>query len=441
MKNKPEPPKVTLKKLTLENFKNFQKAELELGPFTVLVGANATGKSNLREAFRFLHGIGRGYTLPEIIGEKYSSGEKVWSGIRGGTRELKFLSKSSLYSSFVISVEFELQYVNSLSSMTYSIEVNPGYLQQAPMVLREYLDYDETKLFEAVVNEKGRLSIMSGGVFGLDSLSPSWESNRPILPQLLNYFEEIKGSIHLVPPFLQAVNVFSREMFNILLISSMRFLEPNPVMMRLPSTPGQRILSDNGENLSSVLHTIYQDTSLRKALIQWVQQLTPMDVVDFKFIPDPTGRILLTLVEEDGQEISAYSASDGTLRFLAMLAALLSPEPAKFYFFDEFETGIHPSRLHLLLRLLERKAETGELQVVITTHSSQLLDFVNETTLNHTSVLYRLPGRPDSQIKKIINIPDAQTFIEEQGFSKLHATHWFEDVLYLLDDEVEKVAA
>ncbi len=59
------------KKLTLENFKNFKQAELTLGPFTVLVGANATGKSNLREAFRFLHGVGRGYTLPEIIGEKW----------------------------------------------------------------------------------------------------------------------------------------------------------------------------------------------------------------------------------------------------------------------------------------------------------------------------------------------------------------------------------
>lgn len=72
------------KKLTLKNFKNFKDAELTLGPFTVIVGANATGKSNIREAFRFLHGIGRGYNLSEIFGEKLQGGSPIWSGIRGG---------------------------------------------------------------------------------------------------------------------------------------------------------------------------------------------------------------------------------------------------------------------------------------------------------------------------------------------------------------------
>jgi AAA15 family ATPase/GTPase len=58
-----------LTKLTLERFKNFKKTELILGPITSLIGTNASVKSNIRDAFRFLHGIGRGYTLPEVIGE------------------------------------------------------------------------------------------------------------------------------------------------------------------------------------------------------------------------------------------------------------------------------------------------------------------------------------------------------------------------------------
>ena len=56
--------------LRLVNFKNFADETLKLGPFTVIVGANASGKSNIRDAFRFLHGIGRGYTLAEIMGGK-----------------------------------------------------------------------------------------------------------------------------------------------------------------------------------------------------------------------------------------------------------------------------------------------------------------------------------------------------------------------------------
>jgi AAA domain, putative AbiEii toxin, Type IV TA system len=82
--------------LRMERFKNFKDAELKLGPFTVLIGANASGKSNIRDAFRFLHGISRGYSLADIIGEKYGEGgERIWSGIRGGAKEIAFSGDQS----------------------------------------------------------------------------------------------------------------------------------------------------------------------------------------------------------------------------------------------------------------------------------------------------------------------------------------------------------
>ena len=71
--------------LRLVNFKNFADETLHLGPFTLIVGANASGKSNIRDAFRFLHGIGRGSTLAEILGGKNSIG---WQPIRGATNEI-----------------------------------------------------------------------------------------------------------------------------------------------------------------------------------------------------------------------------------------------------------------------------------------------------------------------------------------------------------------
>jgi AAA15 family ATPase/GTPase len=81
-----------LTKLTLERFKNFEKAELVLGPLSVLIGTNASGKSNIRDAFRFLHGISRrGYTLADVMGEKYIEGGVIqWRGIRGGPREITY---------------------------------------------------------------------------------------------------------------------------------------------------------------------------------------------------------------------------------------------------------------------------------------------------------------------------------------------------------------
>ena len=66
-----------------------------MGNLTLLVGTNASGKSNLRDAFRFLHGVSRGYTLAEIIGEKWIEGGVLqWKGIRGGTREATYCGQS-----------------------------------------------------------------------------------------------------------------------------------------------------------------------------------------------------------------------------------------------------------------------------------------------------------------------------------------------------------
>ena len=53
------------------------------------------------------------------------------------------------------------------------------------------------------------------------------------------------------------------------------------------------------------------------------------------------------------------SASDGTLRFLAILAAFFGPEPASFYFIEELENGIHPTRLAPLVDLIESQAKRG----------------------------------------------------------------------------------
>ena len=75
--------------LRLIDFKNFADATLRMGPFTVIVGANASGKSNLRDAFRILHGIGRGYNLADIVGGKYGAGGHVeWNQIRGAFGEI-----------------------------------------------------------------------------------------------------------------------------------------------------------------------------------------------------------------------------------------------------------------------------------------------------------------------------------------------------------------
>ncbi len=79
-----------ISKLVLGGFKSFfHHQELKLGKFSILLGTNASGKSNICDALRFLHGIARGYTLLEIMNEKRGiGGELIWKGIRGGLKEI-----------------------------------------------------------------------------------------------------------------------------------------------------------------------------------------------------------------------------------------------------------------------------------------------------------------------------------------------------------------
>jgi predicted ATPase len=256
-------------------------------------------------------------------------------------------------------------------------------------------------------------------------------ANQPILSQIEEQITAKRND-----DMAQQVRYIVTE--TIAIFSSMRFLDLNPEAMRLPSFPGQTILGDRGENLSSVLQTIYEDPPQKRALIEWIKELTPMDVSDFKFPLDQTGRILLSLVEKKGQRISAYSASDGTLRFLAMIAAFLGPEPARFYFFEELENGLHPARLHLLLQLIEQQVNKGNIQMVATSHSPQLLRFLSPSSLENASLVYRLPDRSDARIRRILDIPDVRRVIKQHDLANLHESGWFEDAMFFDEPEIVK---
>jgi AAA15 family ATPase/GTPase len=136
-----------IKKLRLRGFKNFKDAELNLGPFTILVGTNAAGKSNIREALRFLHAISRGYILPEIIGEKWGEGGYLqWRGISGGNRELFYFEGTG--NDLLIEVELIINHLETLYELTYGIEVAPGFEFDPPFIKREYLYQEENLIFD-----------------------------------------------------------------------------------------------------------------------------------------------------------------------------------------------------------------------------------------------------------------------------------------------------
>jgi predicted ATPase len=427
-----------LTKLRLTNFKGFKDAELTLGPLTLLVGTNASGKSNIRDALRFLHGIALGFNIAEIIGEKYGEGGILqWSGIRGGTKSLAFQGAET----FTLEAFSSFNKGDEKGEISYTIEIYLGIVSgPSNAVISPYIVSEKLCLlgrnkiiFEAKVSDKKDfLDITTANPFlSFDTIFKKYvfSSKRPAIINLYDFMSkeiEIEGAEGYLS------QVIATTLDN---LRALKFLDLEPERIRQPSFPGQNVLGDRGENLSSVLFEICQDPQRKEALLEWVQELTPMDAKDFEFPSDFTGKVLLTLVEGNEQKISAYSASDGTLRFLAMLAALLGSEPAQFYFFEELDNGIHPTRLHLLLQLIEQKVSEGKIQMVATTHSPQLLRLLSPESLEFASLTYRLSKHPDAKIQRILDIPDARRLIEKEDLARLHESGWLEDAMAFLELE------
>ena len=401
--------------LRLTNFKNFADETLRVGPFTVIVGANASGKSNIRDAFRFLHGIGRGYTLADILGGK--GGQREWEGIRGAPNEITRLRKTYSYESSSFTVHLELTLREQATSYLIKVGFNPN---SGFVVLSEELYTEAAKIYRTVTD------VEYEGVIDpkREQYHWVWQAN-PLRPG-----QPIGGKLPSQPVLTQ---VFPDGLLGDLIsaLDNMRFLELSPERMREPSVPGATFVGESGENLPSVLESICADFRRKRTLISWLQELTPMDVSDFEFPRDPSGRVHLRIVEQDGRSISVYSASDGTLRFLAVLAALLSPNPASAYFFEEIDNGIHPNRLWLLLDLIEKQTAKNGIQVITTTHSPDVLNLISDQTFENTSVVSRLEDSADAIIRPVESLPNAGKLRKAQGLGRLHTSGWMEDILTL----------
>ena len=399
--------------IRLVNFKNFADETLRLGPVTILVGANASGKSNVRDAFRILQGIDRGYTLAEIFGGKREAG---WLPIRGAMNEIIRFGQSA----------FSLEAESDLEGKKFRYMIEIGYATKTTFaaqwdgpfrVEKERLEADSKVIYHAGRDATGTLRITESDMeFEETELDLALE--RPILKALSSR----RGN--LSPAMSNVFQITCRALGG---LGTIRFLDPVPDRMREPASPRATSMGDGGENLSTALQGICADPKRRETLTSWLHELTPMDVTGFEFPRDPGGRVHLVICEKNGRKVSAASASDGTLRFLALLVALFDRYDAGL-FFDELDTGIHPVRLGLLLDLFEGPAR-GDRQIIGTTHAPTLLTAMNDETFEHSSVVCRLEDADDAIIRPLAAFPNVRDLRQDQGLGPLHESGWMEDML------------
>ena len=151
-------------------------------------------------------------------------------------------------------------------------------------------------------------------------------------------------------------------------------------------TRHEKRVQPDGQNLISVLHTLYtNDRDFKKEINAAMRAAFGDDFEELVFPPAADQRIQLRVRWKSlKREQSAADLSDGTLRFLFLLAVLSSPDPAPMIAIDEPETGLHPSMLPIIAEYAVDAARRT--QVILTTHSPQFLDAFGKTVPTTTVV-------------------------------------------------------
>jgi len=401
-----------LSNIDIKGFKSIKEAHLDLGMLNIFIGTNASGKSNLFDAFKFLQGIGYGFTIDEILNGKAKSASSIeWEGIRGGSENVLFKHGKDI-SSFQIDVEFN----DKENPSTYSIEADPieNKVISENLVRQNFDVYNEESLTK-ITKVPHTVKFNTGGKSknSIDDPSLHIANQQPVL--------DLSGMI----------SVQKRESiikFLVSFISNQQILDLIPSVLRGYSKQSSATrIGEKGENFASVVKSIMTDPKRGKEYLNWLRKLTPNEIEEIEIGKGAINDLIFG-IKENGNITYAPSLSDGTLRFAAITAALFQPSPPKMLLIEEIENGIHPTRMRLLMELLMNRAENGGSQIFITTHSPVLLDWIQEKYFDNVFFCARKPNGATA-ITPVSKIPDFKKVIKNSPLSELFTEGWLETTL------------
>ena len=313
-----------IKSLKLKGILSFRDTELDLRPLNVLIGPNGSGKSNLIEVIGLLQALPRSNNLAAAISHRDSVEEWLWAGTTAADRE--------------VLIEGILQLPCGKTSLKYELgaQIESSDLD----VVREWLYHEDSP------GEWG------GGIGGNWEVF-SWSSCELLLSKPSKAVNPLRKS-------LERIRIY-------------RELGLGPSMASKSVQPTDRpddFLEEDGSNLVLILDRMELDGSLAKVRKCLQRFLEPFQRSSIQL--HPKGAHLA--IKERGLSEWTYTnrLSDGTIRYLCLLAILCHPNPPPLICIEEPEIGLHPDILRdVALLLLEASERT---QLIVTTHSDILIN-------------------------------------------------------------------
>jgi predicted ATPase len=385
-----------IRSIQIENFKSYEECHMPLAAMTFLIGPNASGKSNALEAVRLLSWLAKGSRLDDI--ERAIQGGDAL--VRGQARDLFGNADRNLAVGC---------HIEGVPEGWCDLRVDIGLFQDRLVIAGESVKKETENL--PLYKVEGEPKPHS------DEISVMYNNfkrgkNKPHIPcsnrQAIFYQLETPGrfdkkdekSQRIIPAVTKAFRETLRQIV---------FLDPRPASMRDYSYAQDDEIKEDGSNLSSVLYKICSSgESQKKKLLDFVRSLPEQDITEVKFIETDRKDVMVRLVESFGNRertVDAPLLSDGTLRVLAVAAAILTAPPGALVIIEEIDNGVHPSRADMLVNHIQAIAAERQLRVLITSHNPALLDALPDESLGDVLCCYRNPRAGDSRLVRLRDLP------------------------------------
>jgi predicted ATPase len=339
-----------LREVQIRNYKSIGQARVPLGPLTLLVGPTGAGKSNFLDALAF---------VSDCLTDSIELAFKNRGGL-GAVRRRSGGHPTHIGMRLVIDLDG-----NTVADYAFEIAAEKG---EGFSVARERCEVSE------VMGDSARFEIEHGEFKRpIEGIQPS------LAPDRLALF-----AASATQPFRRVYDFLTGMRFYSIVPSELRKLQP---------PDAGEILKSDGSNTAAVLRRVKTETPERYERICKLLSaaVTGIESADHKSV----GQWETVEFRQDvGQKYTwmfdALNVSDGTLRMLGLLTAIYQPGRATVLAIEEPEATVHPAVVEQILEVLVDAARFR--QVLVTTHSPDLLDF---------------PGIDDSQLRVVTNPKNA----------------------------------